>query len=257
MVGESQSAPLRLLNPLPSFPQTREKNASPKVLNLVNFRVVELVEAFTLWHPNYFFRKVVVLSNFPCMVCVMCVDGKLHVCTTEDKNWNIMDLDYNETRYRDIIIHKGHVYILDSKGTIFWIDPSSLKLVQYSPSRYSDYGFRKEMVECNGSLYVVDIIHIQVLHIQERKFEACIEVYKLDEEWGRWENVKNLGDVLFVLGNNYNFSLSAQDYYGCKGNCIYFAFRNTILCFSLEDSKLELHNPLWPCPTLFNPKFNL
>ncbi|XP_057444787.1 F-box protein At2g26160-like [Lotus japonicus] len=204
MVGESQSAPLRLLNPFFNNSQPHKTNPSPKTLNLVKFRVVELAEAFALWRHDSFFHKGVVFPNFPCMVDAIGFGGKLHVRKTEDEIWRIMNLDYDETCYEDIIIYKGNVYILDIKGTIFWIDPSSLKLVQYSRSLGRSYGIRKEMVECNGSLYVVDI-----MNIQERYFEACIQVYKIDEEWGRWENVKNLGDVLFVLGKDSNFSLSA------------------------------------------------
>jgi hypothetical protein len=51
-----------------------------------------------------------------------------------------------------------------------------------------------------------------------------VEVYKFDQEWGKWFEVKDLGDVSFVLGKDSNFALLAQDYYGCKGNCIYFYF---------------------------------
>ena len=65
--------------------------------------------------------------------------------------------------------------------------------------------------------------------------------------------VKNLGDVLFVLGKDSNLSLLAQDCHGCQGNCIYFSYAVGVLCFSLKDSaRLKSASPFWPCPSLFH-----
>ncbi|XP_027360544.1 F-box protein At2g26160 [Abrus precatorius] len=277
-VGESKSIPLRLLDPFTNarvslthrrFPS----DASPKVLNLVNFRVVELIEAYTLnfgsglldeededqaelglYMPVPEIRKVVLFEGR--MVFALYMDGNLGVSIIGDENWSV--LDGGNQRYDDVMLHKGQVYVVDKWGTILWIDCSSLKLVQFSPF-LCGFGKRKHLVEAGGSLYVVDMyIEGEPDNPMGMYYEVIdIKVYKLDEEWGRWLDVKNLGDVLFVLGKDSNFSLSAQDYYGCEGNCIYFSSAGRACGFSLESSKFKSPNLFWPCPSLFHPKFNL
>jgi hypothetical protein len=49
------------------------------------------------------------------------------------------------------------------------------------------------------------------------------KVFKLDEEWGKWIEVKSLGnDVSFVLTYDCCFSISASEFEGFRENCIYF-----------------------------------
>ncbi|MCH88499.1 F-box protein [Trifolium medium] len=128
-----------------------------------------------------------------------------------------------------------------------------MELVQFTQPFCSSYnGKTKKMVEFGGRLYVVEM-HIKLkgssLHL-----EVDIKVYKVNEESGGWEIVKNLGDVEFVLGKHSNLSLSAQDYHGIEGNCIYFSYPSSIFRvfrFSLKDSMLTTYGPFWPCPDLF------
>ncbi|KAJ6682307.1 BINDING PROTEIN putative-RELATED [Salix koriyanagi] len=49
-------------------------------------------------------------------------------------------------------------------------------------------------------------------------------VYKLDEEWGTWVDIKSLDDRIFILGIDCSFSVSCRDLNGGKGNCIYFLY---------------------------------
>jgi hypothetical protein len=132
------------------------------------------------------------------------------------------------------------------------MNPLSMELVQFTqPLRSQDTNKEHKMVEFDGRLYAVEIrIKGSFLHL-----EADIKVYKVNEESGELEVVKNLGDVVFVLGKHSNFSLSAQDYHGIEGNSIYF---DSNLCnifklfrFSLKDSKLTTVEPFCPCPDLF------
>ncbi|XP_057444008.1 F-box protein At2g26160-like [Lotus japonicus] len=261
----SKSVLLPFLNPFSGYPisntpHTSSSDTSPRVLNIMNFKAVELIEAFNLsGNPNSNNDcKVVLFPSFHVEDRMMCAlfhdDGKLYVRQTRDKKWTMMNLNYYDGfhSYHDIIIHKRQIYVIDNLGTIFWINPSSLKLVQFTQPLWMWHnGKKKKMVECGGILYVVDMI-IRGFSLHE---EVDIKVYKVNEESGRWEVVKNLGDVVFVLGKDSNFSLSAQDYHGFEGNCIYFhisTHEGRIFCFSLKDSMLKTPNPLWPCPSLFN-----
>lgn len=270
-IGESKSLPLPLLDP---FTNKRLSPTSPKLLNLINFRFLHLLEAYSLYHATCFssededqnesglfrpvlkVRKVVLFPSFPRMVFVLYKDGKLCVSKIGHEDWTV--LDDGNSHYDDIILHKGQVYVVDKWGTILWINCSSFKVVQFSPM-LCGFGKRKHMVENGGSLYVVDMyIEGEPDNLMGMYYEVVdVKVYKLDEEWGRWLDVKDLGDVLFVLGKDCNFSLSAQDYYGCEGNCVYFYSEGRARAFTLGNSKFKSPNIFWPCPTLFHPKFNL
>ena len=117
---------------------------------------------------------------------------------------------------------------------------------------------KKQLVECDGSLYVVD------LYINDERYytwgyflkDVFVEIYKLDQECGKWLKVKDLGDVSFVLSKDSNFALLAQDYYGCEGNCIYFYFDYKTSCFNLKNLETKPADIFWPCPTLFHPVTN-
>ncbi|KAL6507500.1 hypothetical protein OROGR_023695 [Orobanche gracilis] len=266
MLGESESVPLRLLNPFTrsrvsnDTPRVFSPDTLPRVLNFMNFKVVELIEAFYLSdkHIPHHLRKVVLFPSLSVkggLVCALFDYGRLRVRTIEDKKWIKLNLNNYIAGYHchDIIIQKGQLYVIDNLGTIFWMNPWSLKLVQFTqPLWLMDNGKRKQMVEYGGRLYVVDMPNFRD-HLHEK---IDIKVYKVDEESGRWENVRNLGDVVFVLGKDSNFSLLAKDYHGCERNCIYFSFSYAIyniLCFSLKDSMLKfVKYPFWPCPSLFN-----
>ncbi|XP_057418355.1 F-box protein At2g26160-like [Lotus japonicus] len=256
----SESVPLPLLNPftcspISNTPQIFSSDTSPRVLDIMNFKAVELFEVFNLsGNYDYDVQKAVLFPSFHVegrMVFALFRGRKLCVRKTGDMKWTMMKLGCYCCH--DIIIHKGKLYVINDLGTISWMNPSSLKLVQFTQPLWGwPNGKEKKMVECGGSLYVVDM-PIKAFSLNE---EVDIKVYKVNEESGRWEVVKNLGDVVIVLGNKSNFSLSAQDYHGAEGNCIYFSYTNSrgvrIFCFSLKDYILKTPNPFWPCPSLFS-----
>ncbi|KEH23913.1 hypothetical protein MtrunA17_Chr7g0261161 [Medicago truncatula] len=93
-------------------------------------------------------------------------------------------------------------------GTIFWINNAlSLKLVQFSPKNFfcgeksniwkNHVAYNKQLVEFDGNLCVVD------MYIDDERFYKLghflkairVKVYKLDQEWGKWLYVKDLGDM--------------------------------------------------------------
>jgi hypothetical protein len=107
-------------------------------------------------------------------------------------------------------------------------------------------------VESNGSLFVVEM-YFRRTGVNTSEIVLDTSVLKVDEESSRWLRVTDLGDVLFVLGKDLNFSLSANDYYGFERNCIYCSALGRIACFSLNYSKFKFLDDIdWPCPTLFN-----
>jgi hypothetical protein len=105
-------------------------------------------------------------------------------------------------------------------------------------------GGQKDLVECCGDLYVVD----RYLDGERRRWVGIdglmdsddeilpnvgftpthapkaidFRVYKMDEDWGKWIEVKSLDDKVFVLGMDCSFSVSCKEFNGVKGNCIYY-----------------------------------
>ncbi|KAJ6929724.1 LOW QUALITY PROTEIN: hypothetical protein NC652_013570 [Populus alba x Populus x berolinensis] len=95
------------------------------------------------------------------------------------------------------MLNLGQAYVVDRLGTVYWID-SSLNLIQYSPPLYG-CGSQKSLVESDGDFYVVD-----------RFF---------DGERRTWNELHNLSsDVAYP----HSFSVSAREFSGREGNCIYF-----------------------------------
>ncbi|XP_028787315.1 F-box protein At2g26160-like [Neltuma alba] len=273
-VDESSYRRLCLLDPctnnrLSHFRSWYPFNSFPKGLNLLNFRFVELVKAYSisLDGSGLTFRrfhheisgKVVTFPNFAgtqlenCKFFYVHRDGKLGFSKIGDDEWTLVD-DKN-SYYDDIIVHKGQLYVVDRWGTISWIDcsSSSLKLVQFSPP-LCGLGKKKHLVESCGSLYVVDMYAEGDPNNSRGTYYEVVDlkVYKLDEEWGRWLDVKSLDERVFVLGKDCNFSLSARDYHGCEENCIYFCYRGCASMFNLGTSTFCSPKVFWPCPTLFN-----
>jgi hypothetical protein len=141
---------------------TNERLSSDKIaqkVDLMNVRVVELFELYTLSHeydnfggfePVSFVRKVILFSvKGRCMVFALYRNNKLKVSNIGEKKFTtlrhyngeenrnrvtMVSYDCIENKpFNDIILYKGQLYVLDEIGTIFWINTLSLKLVQFSP----------------------------------------------------------------------------------------------------------------------------
>ena len=143
----------------------------------------------------------------------------------------LTNVDEQNSDYHDIIIYKGQCYVVDNWGIISWVN-SALEMIQFAPPICGSDG-QKHLVESCGDLYVVVTYFAEVApqgnrtfmypHQEDEDAEAIdFKVYKLDQEWGKWVDVKDLGDRVFVLSNDGSFSVSTKEFAGVKGNCIFF-----------------------------------
>ncbi|KAG5245465.1 F-box protein [Salix suchowensis] len=248
-VGESKHGKLQLFHPL-SNQLTRDSFMS---LNLLDLKFVQLSEACLLKLPSgisvFGINKVAMFPlsascNNNCELGILAIyhEGKLGYWKNGDKEWTLLD-DRN-FEYDDITVYKGQFYVVDRRGTVSWID-SSLKVIQYSPPLYG-CGGQKNLVESCGDLYVVDryldgerrtwrdyedamggtdnSLRLSKLMRKPGPVAVDFRVYKLDEEWGTWVDIKSLDDRIFILGIDCSFSVSCRDLNGGKGNCIYFLY---------------------------------
>lgn len=281
-IEESEAGKIRLLSPLSNL-QIRylDPVSFPKVLNLLDFRILELSKAYKLQYLGgtsiVGVNKVLLFPNSAwsrvedSVIFVLYDGGKLGSAKYGDKKWTL--IDEQNSHYDDIIVYKGQFYVVDRLGSISWID-SSLKLIPFSPP-LCGLGDQKHLVESCGELYVVDRFldrerrfvryHGENNNHNIGRYHSCpktvnFEVYKLDEEWGKWVMVKNLGDRVFILGNDCSFSVSGREFARCKGNCIYFTDENDIGVFCLEDRSRgkiidfpDYSHIFWPPPTWLRP----
>ncbi|CAL5197434.1 unnamed protein product [Lathyrus oleraceus] len=269
-VQESKNLPLSLLSPISdrklSYPPSNN-NTAFKLWNLLDYRVIELCKSYTIEKITHFassVRKVVFYPNSPwtnvedCVSFCIFQEGKLGFMKHGDQNWKLVD-DKN-FYYDDVIVFKGQFYVTDKWGTISWIDVCSLKLIQFSPP-LCGLGNKKHLVESCGSLYVVDRYYESSENMRRNnvgrrrdrdEVVECFKVYKLDEEWGKWVDVKNLRDRAFILSNSCNFSVSTMELIGYQGNCIYFRGKFDVRVCNLDDHRIttvdfypSIDNTLW------------
>ncbi|KAL6220766.1 hypothetical protein ACLB2K_008522 [Fragaria x ananassa] len=153
------------------------------------------------------------------------------VCFVRVGDEKLTNVDEQNSDYHDIIIYKGQCYVVDNWGTISWVN-SALEVIQFAPPICGSDG-QKHLVKSCGDLCVVIKYLAEVTpqgnrtfmypHQENEDAEAIdFKVYKRDQEWGKWVDVKDLGDRVFVLSNDVSFSVSTKEFAGVKVNCIFF-----------------------------------
>ncbi|CAL0313246.1 unnamed protein product [Lupinus luteus] len=260
-VKESKNHPLHLVNPISDRKLSNHLGASPMVLNLLENHVFEVCKSYNVHSKGGHYvavNKVVLFPNSTwinvenSVACCVFKEGRLGLMKHGYEKWKLVD--ENNFYYDDVIVFKGQFYVTDKWGTISWVDICSLKLIQYSPP-LCGFGDKKHLVESCGSVYVVDRYYESEPRIRRRNHVGDLnhcaavmgfKVYKLDEEWGTWVDVKNLGDRVFILGNSCNFSVSAKDVIGYQGNCIYFTDMFDVRMYNLQDHSF-ITIPFDPC----------
>lgn len=141
--------------------------------------------------------------------------------------------------------HRGNYFVLDGgTGTTSVVDPRSLKEVSVIPSAHGNRGgtdtshCRYYLVESSSreELYLVVTSQRTMTTEGRRRFE----VFRLDCGSGgsdrRWIEVRSIGeDMMFVDYRNV-VALSARDFHGRRGDCIYFVdYGARVTCPSLFD----------------------
>ncbi|KAI8555995.1 hypothetical protein RHMOL_Rhmol05G0218400 [Rhododendron molle] len=163
-----------------------------------------------------------------------------------DQKWTL--IDSSNDRYHDVVYRKGKgkYYAVDYRGRTVVIDGADLKkevmVTRLLESPLPNIGACQftRLVESGDDLFLVDryldpeegqctlsIGAVTMGMITEESHPPDMinyfNVYKLDEENRQWELVDDLNHQVFFLGDDYLFSVSALEFPGLKGNCIYFA----------------------------------
>ncbi|CAI0443985.1 unnamed protein product [Linum tenue] len=285
-IEESNRGKLQLLNPISNL----KLRYSPIQLSLADFRVVQLSTSFRLRLRTGFtafeVNKVVLFppsaaSYSPpqqqrVTVVAIFQEGRLGYWRNGDESWTLLD-DKNFD-YDDIVPHRGQFYVVDRLGKLSRIDSSLGFVESHSPPQIPDGGGgQKNLVESGGDLYLVDryldgrrrnwkdvedalnnsfhAIRYLVGTGRSRKWNpraVDFKVYKLDEEIGKWVEVKSLGGdgTVFVLTTECCFSAPAAQIAGGRRDCIYYSddddyvartmlTTESIRVFQLEDGSIQ------------------
>ncbi|XP_023543888.1 putative F-box protein At1g65770 [Cucurbita pepo subsp. pepo] len=246
---KSELGKMRFLHPL-SKRLIRCNPEEHKELNLLDLRIDELAISYSLKYTDTAcvpgIAKVVVFPTSigpdveDCTVIAVFEDGKLGFARSGDEKWTL--IDEQSFHYDDVIVYNRQYYAVDRWGTVFWID-SSMRLVQFSPPLIG-LGQQKHLVECGGELLVIDRFldkersvqhptdimddaHPMAIPFRRPDNDSSpravdFKAHKLDQEWGTWVELKNLGNRSIILGNDCCLSFEASEFEGCKENCIYY-----------------------------------
>ncbi|XP_060194517.1 F-box protein SKIP23-like [Lycium barbarum] len=200
-----------LLSHAPLENRAKSSESRGSVLNLWNLRVTELCKVF--YTPK---REsgisALQISRAGRELAAMAIDDdmQLYHYKSGEKKWTKNDICCD---WHDIINYQGQFCAVDIEGRTLLFDSSSFAETEISPpmvDNLSKFVSWKVLVESCGELFLVEL------------YEEKTKVYRLNMEENAWIQVENLGDRIFFIGKNCSFSLSAQEFPGCKGNCVYF-----------------------------------
>ncbi|KDP36858.1 hypothetical protein JCGZ_08149 [Jatropha curcas] len=233
-----------LINPL-----TRAKLSLPPVSsfpNVVSFNYSDIGREYALRNSlgdrctrslrqmrDWFIKKVILScsplteGNFVAMA-ILNQTGDLAYCRNGDQSWTIIE----NARYfsEDVVCFNGLFYAVNKAGQIAVCDVNGdSPEVWFIETPRQHGGDLQYLVSSENELLLVtryldlefEVDHPDMQpHLIYRTMR--FEVSRL--EWGgpRWARMRSLGDKALFIGENTSLSLSANDFFGCMGNCIYY-----------------------------------
>ncbi|CAJ1958875.1 unnamed protein product [Sphenostylis stenocarpa] len=185
------------------------------------------------------------------------VSGKLALFFRGDSAWTI--IPEMPTPYDDVCAFRDTFYAVDGNGRTVTVGfDGALRVV----AECVFGGDKKFLVECDGALMMVDLhLSTDYEYLEEEDigymgWERTVkfDVFRLEEEVGRWVEVANLGEWVLFLGDDCAFSASAKDLGVERGNCVVFRddrlggvrVANGVGVYDLGDGRIS---PLWECPS--------
>ncbi|KMT01313.1 hypothetical protein BVRB_9g213290 [Beta vulgaris subsp. vulgaris] len=216
----------------------------PRKLDLTDFKIRELGYEYVLRNVtnvdfyNMEHEKVAVTflnSNHVNDYVILSTHntGKLLMYQSNVEAWTFLDdytLGYDDRsifvndwslHYVDVVEFNGTFYAVTNSGRTVAIKvvDSSVKVTLLKNSIIG--GDKKCLVKLADDLLMVDLYTDTTPGLVK---VHGVEIFKLDKEEHKWVLVKSLGEHAIFLSNHSSFA--AVGLKGCKGNCIYFHFKN-------------------------------
>ncbi|XP_073525755.1 uncharacterized protein [Phyllobates terribilis] len=208
----------------------------PKHINLLDYQISEISKSYRLQPVNCegspkhlfsvrCFRKVIPLFNYvvDCEFAALGFEssGDLSYWRSGDENWT--PLNTKGRFIQDAIFFDGRCYAIDRKGLLFVLD-SKMQLTVVVASSHG--GANHSLVKCDSDLYVASEtcgVAYEIVPGYAPWYVDKMKVCKLNKCDGKWDCVEDLGDKIFLLSEDGSAVVSAKDFHGCKGNCVYFS----------------------------------
>lgn len=182
---------------------------------------------------NSFLRKVV-LSSSPSSsqgnrFAALAILGhtNLAFCRHDDDSWTL--IDEAQFSWEDVVYHDEKFYAVKKGGMVAVLEVQG----RFAP--------RVKIIEttgeCQGDMHYVVFSGNDLLLITrylEHELEDVgdgsnlvyrtvgFNVFKMNWSDSQWQKIESLGNQMLFLGENSSLSLSASDFPGCSGDCIYF-----------------------------------
>ncbi|KAI4325790.1 hypothetical protein MLD38_031157 [Melastoma candidum] len=268
-VDESHPGSPRLISTVSQRPIKYKPANFPQTVKFNEFRVSEVCREYVIGRNS---SKVVFLRDYlrhglrNCVAFALTREGSLRYWRYGDDHWKapVWEGTSMEVAYDDLSIRDRQVYAVDRFGTVHWID-SCHRAVQFSPP-LCGVGQKKHLLEYLGDLYVVDRYE-QDYNCQESQHPrlCCyrtidFKLYRLDQEWGKWDEINELRGMVMFIGESSSFCISMDGFSRCGENRIYFTekgrcglFEGKVYVFDLVDRSVkrlvsmpECWRTLWP-----------
>lgn len=159
--------------------------------------------------------------------------GKLLMYQSKMEAWTFLDdhtLGYDDRsifvndwslHYVDVVEFDGTFYAVTNSGRTVAIKVINSSVTVTLLKNAIIGGDKKCLVKLAESLLMIDLYTDTIPNLVK---VHGVEIFKLDKEEQKWVLVENLEEHAIFLSNHSSFS--AIGLKGCKGNCIYFHFKN-------------------------------
>ncbi|KAL5557787.1 hypothetical protein UlMin_033998 [Ulmus minor] len=174
------------------------------------------------------FIKKLVFSSTPSKsnnfvaLAILNQTGDLAFCKNGDQSWSFIDgvQSYSE----DVVYYQNSFYAVNKYGAVAVCDVrGSIPVVSIIETPRQIGADMQYLVNSGNDLLLVSrYLDLDFENSEEHYRTVGFEVFRLDWSRPRWEKVKNLGARMLFIGQNLSLSVSASDFPGCIGNCIYF-----------------------------------
>ncbi|KAJ0096874.1 hypothetical protein Patl1_29207 [Pistacia atlantica] len=242
-VQESHTDGVQVEHPLSRFLPQPFADDLPNALNLLDFRVVEVDKKYRLQHFSGIEGKILPVSNtepisFKKVAVTTCYSQdddkfailalfnyKLALWRNVDKDWIIIERDPDKFErhdvFVDILYHNQTFYALTMSGIVTRIDAETLTFYKITqPAQFGNKGILHLVGSLNDLLLVVKYQSWFELGTYDG---LSFKVYRLDMRRLSWIRMESgLEDRILFLGDDCSYSVSAKEFHGCRGNCIYF-----------------------------------
>ncbi|KAK3029150.1 hypothetical protein RJ639_039705 [Escallonia herrerae] len=253
------------------FVETSKKNVGRKFEELKSILVKKAVVSSSPWTVSGDDYAIMAIHA-----------GKLGFIKVGDEKWTLFD---DPKQCDDVVYHKGCFYAVDYKGRTVVIGANLEAKEIAAPMPGRGGGQFKHLVKSGHDLYLVDkymdpghqmcfneFLGDFAFEENNPEVQVHVKVFKLKQK--EWEWVDSLGGDVFFVGDDCSYSVSARDFDGLKGDCIYFCddeFQSDDLgelctdigVYRLKDSScgsvasFASHSKLfWPPPTWLKPNLS-